>query len=49
VALVGGALMIRRLNPQGVRIVASIPLSDRLRKTTAATYQAELNADSPEK
>lgn len=29
VALVGGALMIRLLNPRGVRIVASIPLDGR--------------------
>ncbi|MEJ7837307.1 MAG: HAMP domain-containing sensor histidine kinase [Thermomicrobiales bacterium] len=33
VALVGGALMIRLLNPRGVRIVASIPLSGRIAPT----------------
>jgi hypothetical protein len=30
VALVGGGLMIRLLNPRGVRVVASIPLGSRV-------------------
>jgi two-component system sensor histidine kinase UhpB len=41
VALVGGSLMIRRLNPHGVRIVASIPMSGRL----GTTSRVELTPD----
>jgi len=42
VALVGGTLVIRRQNPHGVRILASIPLSAGLRKTAKSTEHTDL-------
>jgi two-component system sensor histidine kinase UhpB len=41
VALVGGSLMIRLLNPSGVRIVASIPLEGRLASQPVADITAK--------
>lgn len=42
VALVGGALMIRLLNPQGVRIVASIPLIRHLRNQSVSEVPGDV-------